>query len=224
AKQRKICVTTSTNAHFLDDETARQTVASGLDALIVSVDGADQATYETYRVGGRLNDVLQGIANLVREKARQQSKTPYLYVQFIAMKHNEHQIGEMKRLCRAWRVDRLLIKTVQVENVAQAHRWLPSASSLQRYRLSATALRPKRLVRGPCHRPWTSSLVNCDGTVVPCCFDKNGTHAFGRIGNGASFEKIWNTSAYDSFRTKILRERGTLDICANCSQGLRLYL
>ncbi|HNL40463.1 MAG TPA: radical SAM protein, partial [Saprospiraceae bacterium] len=56
---------TSTNGHFFDDETARKTVESGLDRLIISLDGATQETYEQYRIGGRLETVLAGARRLV---------------------------------------------------------------------------------------------------------------------------------------------------------------
>ena len=47
-----IYTATSTNAHYLDDVNARETVRSGLDRLIISIDGTSQETYESYRIGG----------------------------------------------------------------------------------------------------------------------------------------------------------------------------
>ena len=58
AHQRKIFTITSTNGHFLNDENARRTVESGLDRLIISVDGTTQETYEQYRVGGSLDNAI----------------------------------------------------------------------------------------------------------------------------------------------------------------------
>ena len=52
AVSKKIFTATSTNGHFLDDENARQTVESGLDRLIISLDGTDQESYSAYRVNG----------------------------------------------------------------------------------------------------------------------------------------------------------------------------
>jgi MoaA/NifB/PqqE/SkfB family radical SAM enzyme len=223
AKRRKIFVTTSSNGHYLNPETARQTVASGLDSLIVSIDGADQKSYETYRVRGRLAKVLSGIENLVRERERQNSRTPKIFIQFIVMRHNEHQIADMKRLAKNLGVDKLLLKTVHVENLDEARGWLPANSSLARYRIEENKLLPKRIVKGACPRPWTSALVNWDGAVVPCCFDKNARHHFGVVSAQNSVHKIWNSDNYEFFRERMLSDRGSLEICANCSQGLRLY-
>jgi MoaA/NifB/PqqE/SkfB family radical SAM enzyme len=223
AKQRSIFVTTSTNGHYLNLETARQTVASGMDTMIVSIDGADQQSYETYRVGGQLAKVVSGIRNLIREREKLGNRTPKIFIQFIVMRHNEQQIAEMKSLTRDLGVDKLLIKTAHVENREEAEQWLPENSRLARYRIEGENLLPKRIVKGACPRPWTSALVNWDGVVVPCCFDKNARHTFGAASHKNSFDKIWTSQKYESFRDRMLNNRGSLEICANCSQGIRLY-
>src|SRR4051812_31146481 len=60
ASSKKIYTATSTNAHYLNDENARKTVESGLDRLIISIDGTTQETYEQYRIGGELAKVIEG--------------------------------------------------------------------------------------------------------------------------------------------------------------------
>ncbi|MFQ5864285.1 MAG: radical SAM/SPASM domain-containing protein [bacterium] len=224
AKGKRIFVTTSTNGHYLDSVTAQRTVASGLDSIIVSIDGADQQSYETYRVCGNLSKVMDGVENLLFEKKRQKSRTPKIFIQFIVMKHNEHQIKVMESLARELGVEKLLKKTVHVETTGEAYQWLPRTDSFRRYRLHAKNLEIKRVGKGPCCRPWTSTLVNWDGSVVPCCFDKNGQYSLGSIKQDCDFNKIWNSEKYGTFRTKMLTDRSSLDICSNCSQGLRLYL
>src|SRR5271154_6992376 len=49
ASAKRIYTATSTNAHYLTEEAARKTVESGLDRLIISIDGTTQETYESYR-------------------------------------------------------------------------------------------------------------------------------------------------------------------------------
>ena len=51
---KRIYTATSTNAHYLTDEIARKTVESGLDRLIISIDGTTQEVYKQYRVGGNI--------------------------------------------------------------------------------------------------------------------------------------------------------------------------
>lgn len=60
ASSKGIYTITSTNGHFLNDENAKKTIESGLDRMIISVDGTTQETYENYRKEGKLETVLQG--------------------------------------------------------------------------------------------------------------------------------------------------------------------
>src|SRR3712207_2995934 len=76
ASSKKIYTATSTNAHYLTDAHAKKTVESGLDRLIISIDGTTQETYQQYRVGGKLEKVLEGARNIVKWKKELGSKTP----------------------------------------------------------------------------------------------------------------------------------------------------
>mgnify|MGYP001551239807 CR=1 FL=1 len=100
AHAKKIYTATSTNAHFLYDDLARKTVESGLDKLIVSLDGLDQSTYEKYRVGGSVEKVYEGIGNLKKWKHELRSKTPFIELQFIVFKTNEHQVDDVRKMAR----------------------------------------------------------------------------------------------------------------------------
>ncbi len=223
AKRHGIYVTTSTNAHYFDAETAEATVRSGMDTIVLSVDGATQDTYAHYRVGGSLAKVQSGIRALVEAKQRLRSKTPYLYMQFLVMQHNEHELPAMKRMARELGVDRLLIKTTQVETIAEAKTWLPRAEKFRRYHLTKEEFTVKR-GKGVCIRPWLTTMVNWDGGVVPCCFDKNGHHITGDLRTDKKFLAVWQSEAYTSFRDQMLKQRDDLDICKNCNQGLGLFI
>ena len=59
ASQKKVYTATSTNAHYLNDENAKRTIESGLDRLIISIDGTTQEVYQQYRVGGQLHKVIE---------------------------------------------------------------------------------------------------------------------------------------------------------------------
>jgi radical SAM protein with 4Fe4S-binding SPASM domain len=224
AKQRGLYVTTSSNAHYFDPPTAEATVASGLDTIIISVDGATQESYSHYRVGGSLQKVVDGTHNLVAAKKRLRRKTPYIYLQFIVMKHNEHELAAMEKLAAELGVDRLLKKTVQVETFVEAQEWLPAAERFRRYNLTEENFAVKNGGKGACPRPWLTTLVNWDGTVVPCCFDKNGEHITGDMQTTPSFGAIWQSEKYRSFRHKLLRDRESIEMCRNCNQGIGLFV
>src|SRR5437667_8619926 len=59
AASKRIYTATSTNAHYLTDDNARKTIESGLNRLIISIDGTTQDVYQQYRVGGQLSKVLE---------------------------------------------------------------------------------------------------------------------------------------------------------------------
>ncbi len=100
ASSKKIYTATSTNAHYLSDENAKRTIESGLDRLIISIDGTTQETYQQYRVGGRLDKVLEGARNIVKWKKALNSKTPFVVFQFLVVRQNEHLVEEVKKLAR----------------------------------------------------------------------------------------------------------------------------
>ena len=61
-----------------------------------------------------------------------------------------------------------------------------------------------------------------DGTIVPCCFDKDAQYKMGNILE-EDFAAIWQGEKYDAFRKKLLQERENIDICKNCSEGLNVF-
>ena len=100
ASSKKIYTATSTNAHYLTDENAKRTVESGLDRLIISIDGTTQDVYKQYRVGGNLDKVIEGAKNIVKWRKELNSKTPFIFFQFLVVKPNEHQIEDIKKLAK----------------------------------------------------------------------------------------------------------------------------
>ncbi|MEL6358238.1 MAG: radical SAM protein, partial [Bacteroidota bacterium] len=104
AKKRGIYTISSTNGHFLNDENAKRTIESGLDRLIISVDGTTQEVYEQYRKAGKLDVVLQGARNIVKWK-RELGYGPHLIFQFLVVKPNEHQTRDIQRLAKEIGID-----------------------------------------------------------------------------------------------------------------------
>jgi len=61
-----------------------------------------------------------------------------------------------------------------------------------------------------------------DGSIVPCCFDKDAKHILGSVKNN-TFRQIWKTPAYTQFRASIIKNRQAVDICTNCSEGTKVW-
>ena len=98
ASQNGIFTITSTNAHYLNDEMAKQTIESKLDKLIISIDGSTQESYEQYRIGGQIDKVIEGTKNILKWRKQLKSKTPYVVFQFLVVKPNQHQIEDIKNI------------------------------------------------------------------------------------------------------------------------------
>lgn len=224
AKQRNIYVTTSTNGHYLSAENVRRTVECGLDSMIISLDGTTQDSFARYRRGGNLEQVIAGIRLLIAEKKKRKSRTPNVALQFLVMKHNEAEIPALRKLAGELQADRILIKNIEVHSVAQAREWLPAEEKYRRYHFDGENLIVKNSDKKYCDRPWLSTLINWDGSVVPCCFDKNGKYNMGTLSPQNSFEQIWLDEPFNLFRQKLIRQRKSIDICSNCNQGLGNFL
>ena len=73
-----------------------------------------------------------------------------------------------------------------------------------------------------CWRLWHATVITWDGLVVPCCFDKDAQHPLGDL-KGRPFKEVWHNEQYVTFRRQILLSRKNIDICANCSEGTRVW-
>ncbi len=224
AKAQNIYCTTSSNGHYFDDETIRATIASGLDSMIVSIDGVAQKSYEKYRVRGNLQKVVEGSRRFMEIKKELGKKTPLIAWQFLVMKHNAHEISEIKRLAKEVGVDRLLIKTIEVRSKEEAAEWLPEDEKYRRYKFDGSRLEAKNSDKQSCPRPWLSTLINWDGSMVPCCFDKNGQYEMGNLTEAGDLESLWKGDAFERFRTQLATDRKSIEMCRNCNQGLGSFI
>lgn len=224
ASDKGIYTATSTNAHYLNDEAAKKTVESGLDRLIISLDGTTQEVYAQYRRGGRVDKVLEGARNIVKWKKALNSKTPFVFFQFLVVKPNEHQIEDVKRLAKEIGVDDVRFKTAQIYDYENDPNGLiPENQEYSRYvRQPDGTYKSRNKLANHCWKLQHANVITWDGTVVPCCFDKDATHRLGNLQKD-SFRDIWKNKEYREFRHQLLQGRGNIDICANCSEGVSVW-
>ncbi len=88
---------------------AEALVESGLDFMVLSIDGATQSVYERFRRNGRLDLVLENIRKLVEARRRLRRDTPVLSWNFLAFRHNVHEIPEALRMARRLGVDQFRV-------------------------------------------------------------------------------------------------------------------
>jgi radical SAM protein with 4Fe4S-binding SPASM domain len=223
ASRKGIYTATSTNAHYLRDELARKTVESGLDRLIISIDGTSQETYEAYRVGGSIEKVIEGTKNILAWKKKLKSQTPHVAFQFLVVAQNEHQIPEVYALANQLGVDQVVLKTAQIYDFENGSPLLPRQEKYSRYRKNADGkYEIKNNLLNHCWKMWHSCVVTWDGKVVPCCFDKDAHFVLGDL-NKNSFQEIWTSSTYNNFRQSLLKSRSEIEICKNCTEGTTVW-
>jgi radical SAM protein with 4Fe4S-binding SPASM domain len=223
ASSKNIYTATSTNAHFLKDEVAKETVMSGLDRLIISIDGTTQQTYESYRIGGTLERVIEGAQNVLHWKKKLQSKTPHVIFQFLVVAPNEHQIPEVYALAKKLRVDQVVLKTAQIYDYKQGSDLIPHDEKYSRYSKNPDGtFAIKNKLADHCWKMWHSCVITWDGKVVPCCFDKDAHYVLGDLTKD-SFEAIWTGEKYQRFRQSLLKSRSEIEICKNCTEGTKVW-
>lgn len=224
AASKKIYTATSTNAHYLTDAVAKRTVESGLDRLIISIDGTTQDVYQQYRVGGRLDKVLQGAGHIVKWKKVTGSKTPFVIFQFLVVRHNEHQIEAVRKLAQEIGVDQVRLKTAQVYDFENdPNHLIPTLPQYSRYKKDGNGkMKFKGNNQQHCWRLWHDPVITWDGAVVPCCFDKDAKHKLGDL-KQQSFRELWKQGTYNHFRSRVLQSRQNIDICSNCSEGVKVW-
>jgi radical SAM protein with 4Fe4S-binding SPASM domain len=223
ASQNRIYTATSTNAHFLNDEAAKETVLSGLDRLIISVDGTTQETYQSYRIGGKLDKVLEGTKNILSWKKKLRSKTPHVIFQFLVVRHNEHQITDLKNLAKEFGVDEVKLKTAQIYDFKNGSDLIPEDEKYSRYRKNGNGIYSiKNALLDECWKMWHSCVVTWDGRVVPCCFDKDAHFVLGDLSKN-SFKEIWGGEKYNQFRISLFTSRSEIEMCRNCTEGARVF-
>ncbi len=222
AKDSGILVHTSTNGHFFTRaEEARRVIDSGLDSIILCVDGLDQKTYETYRVRGQLEKILISTENLVTEKRRLGKATPTITLRFIVMKHNEHQVEAFKAMAREMGVDALSLRlpAVQREKVNLEKTLAPRLMSIRgdsgekRHR----GTRMWRPSSAHCSRPFANLTILSNGDVVLCENDYNAEFSPGNASR-SRIRDILSSRKAKALLEAFRRHPESLPFCRNCEK------
>lgn len=217
ASDKKMFVTVSTNGHFLSKENALKTIDSGLDKLIISLDGTTQESYSAYRSGGSFDKVIEGVENIVKTKSELKRKNPFIVLQFLVFRHNENELTEIKKLAKKLKVNKFELKSAQIYDFENGNILIPSNKKYSRYRKVGEKYIIKNKLKNKCFRLWTNPVITYDGKVVPCCFDKNAEYKLGDLKKN-TFNEILNDKFYKKFRKKNLSHRDIISICKNCTE------
>lgn len=160
-----------TTLNGMTDELLHALVRHRFRRMTCSIDGASQATYGAYRIGGDFRAVIQSIRQLKALKEEAGSRYPRLTWQFVALGHNEHEIplarsmarelGMVFRLKESWAPE---LSPVRDEDYVAAQH-----ARVGTYRHQVKVADPDRAASAFCHQLWEHPQINWDGRVLGCC-------------------------------------------------------
>lgn len=147
-KNPQCTILSSTNGHFFHtDDRARDALLSGIDCIIVSVDGATQESYQQYRKNGRLDRVIDGMKRLVRIKGELGLAKPLIVWRYILFSWND-SVEEMelaRAMAREIGVDHLCWHLNAVENQQASGRYYVGSPNLVEIEHELWDTLPRRL-------------------------------------------------------------------------------
>jgi len=231
ARQRHIWVRTTTNASLLHlDDNARKLVESGVNEIQISIDGADKATFESIRRGGRFEQVTENCALINRLCAERGIERTKMWT--VVQRNNRHQLSDLVDLAArlgfrsmafsldlvdfgqaAWHDRNRAVSVDGTLGRAEALDLLAKADSLG-LRLAFWSVTSK--YRAPdrlCPWPFERAYIASDLRVVPCCI--LGDPDVCEVGQGEDFNATWTGPALTEFRQRHL-DGDIPAVCKSC--------
>ncbi len=205
AKEKDIAISLSTNLSIkLTDDYIERLVLSGLDTLIVSLDGVTEETYKKYRRNGSLALVRENVMRIHKTKERLGSKTPEVIWQFLVFRHNEHEIDTARAEYKLWGADSILIKGAQMPSEEFGDGFEPS--TLPQYNLyhpdhpGLEANKAFMKSGRACSWLYGVFVLNPNGKVSPCCAVPAEKHDFSEYSQAGGVFEAWNSSKFRQAR------------------------
>ncbi len=225
ASAMAIPVKISTNLSLeLDKAQITSLLTCGLRKMYISCNAASAETYLVYHVGGDFHLVIENIKRLAEKKRELAADTELVWL-FHVFSHNEHEIDKAKEMAKTLGV-RLEIKKMRPdmgkeifetaeEAIRRDGQWLPKNPEYNLFDMENK--RPRKAFS--CDLLWTETVINWDGSILPCCSVYSEKYSFGNILE-RPFKEIWNGEMYVAARKEILSraENGTWTICHMCKR------
>ncbi|MBI2472861.1 MAG: radical SAM protein [Planctomycetes bacterium] len=208
ASGKGMCVSMLTNGILLNADARMSILDSRLNFMAISMDGASNHTYESIRIGGSFDTLVENIRLLVKERNQRELHNPSIDLQMVVTQKNIHEVDIFEKLARELGVDRAYLKSLHIDRSREDVAYVKSLE--KDYFVNSTSL-PSRYItneqgnlelkdKGLCPQKVRTPVITTDGEVLPCCFDIFGEHVLGNIAN----QRFWisgiqgNTSISDA--------------------------
>lgn len=219
ASRYNVATLLSTNGMPLKQERVREAIMDHPPmTLIVAIDGLTDSTNSKYRIGAKLEPILEGVRKLAEMKRKRKAKYPVLQLRYIVMRHNEHEVEHLERFARENEFELLTLRSIglhDIENVeAIQSNFVPLNEILQpyQYKDGQRQHRPGFI----CTMPFWFPSIQADGGIVSCEQDHSGEHRFGLMDAKTSFRDIWFSRRAAEVRRLIRDDREKLSYCRAC--------
>lgn len=200
---------------------------SGLDYLVVSMDGTREESYAPVRVGGNLESAKDGVARLKRKKQERGLDRPLMNMGFIVTKLNEGEVPSIQQTAQEFGFDAARPKYLHTITKDCAETLRPEDPKLVGTvgvsgpgRALETGIPGVPNVNAPngCGILWEYAMVYWDGKMVPCCYDWDAEESLGNAFE-SGFAEVWHGDAYAEFRRRVTYDKASLGLCRECEGG-----
>lgn len=221
ATDHDISVAITSNFNTINQDRINKILESGLEHLIISIDGIDQQSYEKYKVGGNYDNIINNIKKLIETKKDKKARYPLVDWQFLIMKHNVSLMDTAARIARGLGIGiRYSRIGVDLNNQKENAEWLPEVEIRKIFKFEDQVIKNQKEFQ-VCSWLYRTVFINWDLGISPCCnyYTGDKTYDFGNL-NHSTFNEIWNGNEYLVAR-KMLKNGDGKDfnnICYKCIQ------
>lgn len=219
AQRHSVATLLSTNGMPLKQQAVREALVDHPPTtLIVAIDGLEDETNSKYRVGAKLEPILEGVKELAALKRKRKGQYPVLQMRYIVMSHNEHEVARLEDFAREYEFELLTLRTISIFDTENADAvqsgFVPVNELLRPYEYKEG----KRQKRNGfiCQMPFWFPTIFTKGEVVSCEQDHSARHAFGTMDGRTTFRDIWFSDHAAEVRRLVRDEHEKLSFCLNC--------
>ena len=217
----------------LSERQCTEIIASGLQLLLVGVDGATPKTHALYRRGSDLAVVHRNLRSLVAAKKQVGATTPKIVAEFLVFRHNRDEISEFTKQMTEIGVYPHPVPPLLPGDDSLQEAGIPEFDRYQQHAVAISRLRTKGNRLSPCTWLYYSSTINPGGSVSPCCMVTNEKADFGRISQRSKphqvfrdFRSTWNGTKYRAaralFRPESVMRWADQNLCRREPDGMGL--
>lgn len=197
AKSKNLIVSMFTNATLLTEDKIERLLSSGIDLIVISIDGVTKKTYEKIRRGADFNMVIKNVLNLVKARNGSSRKKPLIQFNMAITRDNIGEVAAFKSFSGLY---------------ADNCEVCPDRTMGALPRL----LELKTNYAFPCRHLWEQIVVMADGNVPLCSMDYNCSVKLGDLSK-QSLNKVLSSKTLNDVKKLHMGGQGNrITLCAHC--------